>query len=49
MNEITLMQGLLIALMGIVVGLDSYLEVLFIFRPIIVCTLTGLILGALRV
>ena len=49
MNEITLIQGLLIALMGIVVGLDSYLEVLFIFRPIIVCTLTGLILGDLRV
>ena len=49
MNEITLLQGVVIALMGIIVGLDSYLEVLFIFRPIIVCTLTGLILGDLRI
>lgn len=45
MHEITLTQGLLLAAMAIVTGLDAYLEALFIFRPIIVCTLSGLILG----
>ena len=48
MHEITLLQGILIAIMGVIVGLDAYLEALFIFRPIIVCTLTGLILGDVR-
>lgn len=43
--EITLMQGIGLALMAIVVGLDFWLEALFIFRPIIVGTLTGMILG----
>lgn len=43
--EITLIQGLGLALMAIVVGLDFWLEALFIFRPIIVSTLTGMILG----
>lgn len=46
--EITLMQGIGLALMAIVVGLDFWLEGLFIFRPIIVSTLTGLILGDLQ-
>lgn len=45
MAEITLVQGLLLALMAIIVGVDFWLEAFFIFRPIIVCTLTGLILG----
>ena len=48
MHEITLLQGILIAIMGIIVGIDAYLEALFIFRPIIVCTVTGLILGDVR-
>jgi PTS system galactosamine-specific IIC component len=34
--------------MAIIVGFDFWLEGLYIFRPIIVCTLTGLILGDLR-
>lgn len=46
--QITLMQGLGLALMAIVVGLDFWLEAFFIFRPIIVSTLTGMILGDLQ-
>lgn len=45
MQQITLVQGILLTVMAIIVGIDAYLESLFIFRPIIVCTLTGLILG----
>lgn len=48
MHEITLIQGLLLSAMAIIVGIDAYLEGLFIFRPIIVCTLTGIILGDLK-
>ncbi len=43
--EITLMQGIGLAVMAIVVGVDFWLEGFFIFRPIIVSTLTGMILG----
>ena len=46
--EITLMQGLLLSVMAIIVGLDFFLETFFIFRPLIVATLTGLILGDLE-
>lgn len=46
--QITLMQGIGLALMALVVGVDFWLESLFIFRPIIVSTLTGLILGDLQ-
>jgi len=42
---ITLAQGIALAIMAIIVGVDFWLEALFIFRPIIVCTLTGIILG----
>lgn len=48
MQSITLGQGLLLALMSVIVGIDFWLEGLFIFRPIIVSTLTGLILGDLK-
>jgi PTS system galactosamine-specific IIC component len=48
MVTITLMQGIGLAAMAIIVGIDFWLEGLFIFRPIIVCTLTGLILGDLK-
>lgn len=48
MHSITLAQGILLAIMAIIVGVDFWLESLFIFRPIIVCTLTGLILGDLQ-
>ncbi|MCI9383229.1 MAG: PTS N-acetylgalactosamine transporter subunit IIC [Lachnospiraceae bacterium] len=43
--EITLMQSIGLAIMAIIVGVDFWLEGLFIFRPIIVSTLTGVILG----
>ena len=43
--EITLMQGIGLAIMAIIVGVDFWLEGLFIFRPIIVSTLKGVILG----
>lgn len=43
--EITLMQGIGLAIMAIIVGVDFWLEGFFIFRPIIVSTLTGFILG----
>ncbi len=43
--EITLVQGLLLAIMATIVGLDFFLEAFFIFRPLIVSTLTGIILG----
>lgn len=44
MNSITLMQGILLAIMAFIVGIDFWLEGFFIFRPIIVGTLTGIIL-----
>ncbi|MDO4664177.1 MAG: PTS galactosamine transporter subunit IIC [Erysipelotrichaceae bacterium] len=43
--EITLLQGILLSVMAIIVGLDFFLEAFFIFRPLIVSTLTGIILG----
>ena len=43
--EITLMQGILLAIMCIIVGLDFFLEAFFLFRPLMVSTFTGLILG----
>lgn len=46
--SITLTQGILLALFGLLAGLDSWLEVFFIFRPIISCTVAGLILGDLE-
>lgn len=45
MHEITLMQGTGLAIMALIVGIDFWLEALYIFRPLIVCTLTGAILG----
>ena len=47
MHEITLLQGLSLAALVFVLGIDFWLEALFLFRPIIVCTLTGLITGGL--
>ena len=44
MHEITLLQGLSLAALVFVLGIDFWLEALFLFRPIIVCTLTGAIL-----
>lgn len=43
--SITLVQGLGLTIMAMIVGIDFWLEALFIFRPIIVGTLAGMILG----
>ena len=48
MLEISLFQGICLAVMAFIVGIDFWLEALYIFRPLIVSTLTGLILGDLR-
>lgn len=45
MHEITVAQGLSLAALVFFLGIDFWLEALFLFRPIIVCTLTGAILG----
>jgi PTS system galactosamine-specific IIC component len=49
MHSITLIQGILLSVMAIICGFDFWLEGLYIFRPIIVCTLAGLILGDLHI
>lgn len=46
--EITLLQGLIIALVVTIMAIDWHLEGFFIFRPIIVCPVIGLILGDLN-
>ncbi|GAB2025592.1 PTS galactosamine transporter subunit IIC [Lactovum odontotermitis] len=43
--QITLVQGLLLAVAAIIQGVDFWLEGLYIFRPIIVATVAGIILG----
>lgn len=43
--QVTLIQGLLIGLFAIIAGVDFWLEGLYLFRPMIVCTVTGIILG----
>lgn len=43
--SITLMQGIMLAIAAIIIGLDYWLEAFFIFRPLIVSTITGFILG----
>lgn len=45
MHEITLMQGAGLAIMALIIGIDFWLEAFYTFRPLIVCTLTGAILG----
>lgn len=46
--EITLIQGLLLTIAAIIQGIDFWLEGLFIFRPIIVSTIAGAILGDIQ-
>lgn len=48
MHDITLFQGIALTILAIILGIDFWLESLFIFRPIIVSTLTGIILGDLQ-
>lgn len=43
--QITLWQGILLSIFGAIAGVDSYTEALYIFRPIVSCAVTGLILG----
>lgn len=43
--DITLTQGILLAVLAIIAGFDFWLEGLYIFRPMIVCTVSGFILG----
>lgn len=43
--NITLTQGLLLALVAFICGIDAHWEVFFIFRPIITAFLTGIVLG----
>lgn len=49
MHDITLIQGILLSVMAIICGFDFWLEGFFIFRPIIVCTLSGAILGDVHI
>lgn len=46
--QITLMQGLMLAIAAIIIGVDYWLEAFFIFRPLVVSTITGIILGDLN-
>lgn len=43
--DITLTQGIILAVIAIIAGFDFWLEALFIFRPMIVCTLAGFAVG----
>lgn len=45
--EITLIQGIMLAIAAVIIGIDYWLEAFFIFRPLVVSTITGLILGDL--
>ncbi len=45
---VTLTQGLLLALTAMIFGLDFWLEAFFIFRPLIVSTITGVILNDVK-
>ncbi|NCB33122.1 MAG: PTS N-acetylgalactosamine transporter subunit IIC [Erysipelotrichia bacterium] len=46
--HVTLIQGIMLGIMAIICGIDFWLESFFIFRPLIVSTLTGLILGDVK-
>jgi PTS system galactosamine-specific IIC component len=48
MHEVTLVQGILLFIMAVICGIDMWLEGIYIFRPIIVGTLTGAILGDVK-
>lgn len=48
MQQITLTQGLMISIFAAIVGIDFWLETLFIFRPLVVATVVGIILGDVK-
>lgn len=43
--EITLIQGILLAVTAVVLGIDFWLEAFFLFRPLVVSTIVGIILN----
>lgn len=45
---VTLGEGLLVSLFALIAGIDFWLEGFYIFRPMIVCTVTGFLLGDLK-
>jgi PTS system galactosamine-specific IIC component len=47
-HSITFDQGVWLAVMSVIIGIDFWLESLYIFRPIIVCSVTGWIIGDLQ-
>lgn len=46
--EITLMQGLLLALVGFICGLDQIMEAFYWFRPLVVSFFAGIVLGDIK-
>lgn len=46
--QITLVQGLMLAIAAVIIGVDYWLEAFFIFRPLVVSTVTGIILGDVK-
>lgn len=45
---VTLTQGILVSLFALIAGIDFWLEGFYLFRPMIVCTVTGLLIGDLQ-
>ncbi|WP_242359668.1 PTS galactosamine transporter subunit IIC [Lactococcus petauri] len=45
---VTLFQGLLISAFALIAGIDFWLEGFYFFRPMIVCTVTGFLIGDLQ-
>lgn len=45
---ISFTQGLLVSLFALIAGIDFWLEGFYWFRPMIVCTVTGFLIGDLR-
>lgn len=43
--QITFIQGILLAIAAMIIGIDYWLEAFFIFRPLVVSTITGIILN----
>ena len=43
--EITLIQGILLAITAVILGIDFWLEAFFLFRPLVVSTIVGIILN----
>lgn len=46
--QITFIQGIMLAVAAVIIGIDYWLEAFFIFRPLVVSTIVGIILGDLE-